>query len=98
MICETILQHLLRYQTSAVGFQFPKRAAGHLAPLGVASLAAHKERATSESRFTPPSRLSVLCGVYALFFGVLLGSVKRHSHMKFVQEFFENVLLKFFLV
>jgi hypothetical protein len=45
--------------------------------------AARKERATSESRKvysplrgTPPSRFSVLCGVYAPFFGALLGGVK----------------------
>jgi len=48
--------------------------------------AARKERATSESRSiythlrgAPPSRLSVLCGVYAPFFGVLLGCVKWHK-------------------
>ena len=35
-------------------------AASHLAPLRVASLAVCKERETSESRFTQPSRLTVL--------------------------------------
>jgi hypothetical protein len=38
---------------------------------------ARKGRATSESRASaPPSRLSVLCGVYAPYLGVLLGCVK----------------------
>jgi hypothetical protein len=63
--------------------------------------AARKERATSESREvytplrgTPPSRLSDLCGVYAPFLGVLRGSVKRLSNMKFIQDFsFGNILI-----